>query len=559
MSRSGHPVPARFDSSAVEILDGSKAIEVTALFENTILGLHHFTDPRGGGVTAATRAWLGSGAAALLAAATLFVVIVVQATTAALEHNGAALDVAVSGCVVYGVFALFYGLFRRFDERRPRDFTIGPDATTLFKAPADLVPRPSFPLVRSTGQEYELLITSQMTGDVSVAGHTLPIAELGSRGLTRPSSVVAGAAAYTIPPDARITIGLGQSTFLIASVAPPRHYPYRVRIDWSQQSYTLATGIALLLFLGMMSSIPQDPKSLALDDFMRDRRFATFVLKPADEPTPQMPTWLDHGAPAGGKGARPKGATGRMGKEDSKQNAGLYSLKGFKSNPDPHLAKQLADAAASKAGVLGILKSQEGSIIASVFGRESALGSDNENVLGGLIGTEVHEAFGHGGVSIIGTGKGGGSTGEDTIGLSKLDTIGKGGGGGDRSGYGRNVGSGLGTHHVRAPEVTPGTAQIVGTFDKEIIRRIIRQHLAEVRFCYESQLLKRPALYGRVMMQFTIAGTGRVVTSAVQSSTLNDGTVEQCIADAVHRWEFTRPPGGGIAIVSYPFVLKAAD
>jgi hypothetical protein len=33
--------------------------------------------------------------------------------------------------------------------------------------------------------------------------------------------------------------------------------------------------------------------------------------------------------------------------------------------------------------------------------------------------------------------------------------------------------------------------------------------------------------------------------------------VEQCIAGAVRSWEFPRVPGGGIVIVSYPFVLKA--
>lgn len=33
--------------------------------------------------------------------------------------------------------------------------------------------------------------------------------------------------------------------------------------------------------------------------------------------------------------------------------------------------------------------------------------------------------------------------------------------------------------------------------------------------------------------------------------------VEQCIASAVHRWEFPKPQGQ-VAVVIYPFVLKSS-
>jgi TonB family protein len=217
----------------------------------------------------------------------------------------------------------------------------------------------------------------------------------------------------------------------------------------------------------------------------------------------------------------------------------------------------LAEEQAQKAGILGLIKSQEGSHLASIFGRDSALGTDAENVLGGLVGTQIGEAYGVGGLGLVGSGKGGGGTGEGTIGLGNLGTIGKGGGGGNGSGYGRGAG-GLGGRRAHAPDVVPGTAQVRGSLDKEIIRRIIRRHLNEVRFCYEKELMHKQDLYGRVMIQFTISGQGQVVASIVQNSTMNNPNVEQCIAQAVRRWEFPKPQGGGIVIVSYPFVLKAA-
>ena len=75
-----------------------------------------------------------------------------------------------------------------------------------------------------------------------------------------------------------------------------------------------------------------------------------------------------------------------MGKKTSKNKEGLYGLKGPKDNPDPHLAKKLAEEQAKNAGILGVLKQTEGSHIASIFGRDSALGNDAADVLGGLIG-----------------------------------------------------------------------------------------------------------------------------------------------------------------------------
>ena len=49
-----------------------------------------------------------------------------------------------------------------------------------------------------------------------------------------------------------------------------------------------------------------------------------------------------------------------------------------------------------------------------------------------------------------------------------------------------------------------------------------------------------------------------VCLSVVQSSTVNSPSVEQCIAGAVRRWEFPKPQGGGIVIVTYPFVFTQA-
>ena len=114
-----------------------------------------------------------------------------------------------------------------------------------------------------------------------------------------------------------------------------------------------------------------------------------------------------------------------MGKTTSASKEGLYGLKGPKDNPDPRLAEEQAATPAT----LGVLKQSEASGMASIFGRDTALGQGNSDVLGGLIGNQIGEAYGVGGLGLVGTGSGGGGTGEGTIGLGNLGTIGKGGGG----------------------------------------------------------------------------------------------------------------------------------
>ena len=92
-----------------------------------------------------------------------------------------------------------------------------------------------------------------------------------------------------------------------------------------------------------------------------------------------------------------------------------------------------------------------------------------------------------------------------------------------------------------------------GSLDKEIIRRIVRRNINQVRYCYTQGLATRPSLEGRAVVQFTIAPTGQVLASVLQSSTLNAVAVESCVVNAVKRWEFPKPDGGGLVIVSYPF------
>ena len=237
----------------------------------------------------------------------------------------------------------------------------------------------------------------------------------------------------------------------------------------------------------------------------------------------------------------------------------------------PQIARNFDPEMASRqAGLLGAMAQDSGHFLASPHGGAFAVGNDDEDVWGGLTGSQVGEAYGVGGLGLVGTGRGGGGvgmeesessekkeSGEGTIALGNTGLIGKGGGGGTGSGYGRGSGAGFGGRGRRVPMVRQGKANVQGSLDKDIIRRIIRAHINEVRHCYNTGLVKNPALNGRISINFTIDPAGKVPNAVVQESTLADAGVGTCIARSVRRWKFPKPPGGGIVRVTYPFSLAA--
>jgi pSer/pThr/pTyr-binding forkhead associated (FHA) protein len=521
--------------------NAAHAIEVAAMFHDTVVSVDHLLNPKQGTVSGLTYAKLALGGALIVAGLVLTFVG----------------QVGVAGfCLVSGVAVGVLALLRLGYEKVPPHYFIGEDPAANFHIGASALPSQLFPLVHSSGTDYGLRFTSQMGGDVTLpAGERIPLQDLARRPETQQAD---GAFEWPLAQGARCKVDFGDTSFLINSVHRTR--PIGAHLaktrDWSDQKWNGVSAGAHLLILLLMFSIPPDAKSLSLDLFGTDNRFVKFLIKPPEQKEEEIPDWLKKGPDdPGGKGQKHKDEEGKMGDKKSKKKDNLYALKG--KSIDQQLARKLAEDAAKNAGVLGILKQQGGSQIASIFGKDSALGADAQDALGGLLGDQIGDAYGVGGLGLAGTGRGGGGTGAGTIGLGTLGTIGRGGGGGGGAGYGRGAGR-LGGRRSRAPDVVPGQAVVKGSLDKEIIRRVIRRHINEVKYCYEKELTTNPDLKGRVSIQFTISGSGQVIASVVQSSDMRNPACEQCIAQAVRRWLFPKPEGGGIVIVTYPFLLTAA-
>ena len=109
---------------------------------------------------------------------------------------------------------------------------------------------------------------------------------------------------------------------------------------------------------------------------------------------------------------------------------------------------------------------------------------------------------------------------------------------------------------ARIPRVREAKAEVGDGLDHSIIRRFVRAHINEIRYCYNEGLSRDPDLGGRAVVRFTIGATGRVDQAQLETSPLDDATVESCMVEAVERWVFPKPRAGEPVVVSYPFVLS---
>jgi TPR repeat protein len=102
-------------------------------------------------------------------------------------------------------------------------------------------------------------------------------------------------------------------------------------------------------------------------------------------------------------------------------------------------------------------------------------------------------------------------------------------------------------------------AQAAGAADaaplsREAVAGGVKAHLPEVSACYQKAALRKPWLAGRLVVSFTIDGSGAVSRAEIERTELPDVRLLACVQDAFRTWRFARPAGAP-ADFSYPFVL----
>lgn len=300
--------------------------------------------------------------------------------------------------------------------------------------------------------------------------------------------------------------------------------------------------ICLMAFFALVAAMVLTPMGFGGegdDIFANPSKYVKMVVKP--EKKQEIKKFKDLSGIA--EGAKAKEKEGKFGKQDAKKQDADPSKKGAPVVDANKREEDRKKVSSLMAGMFG------GGASSNVFG-PGGLGTGINSALGGLQGgAGVGDAQGVGGLGSRGSGAGGGGTG---LGLGGLGT--KGGGRG-RGGYGSIDLGGKGKDSTR---VIPGKTTVVGGLDKDVIMKVIKRHQNEIKFCYEQELQKNPALGGKVAVAWTIDPTGGVSEANVSESSIGNANVESCIVQRIRRWKFPEPAGGGVVNVTFPWIFKAA-
>jgi len=319
----------------------------------------------------------------------------------------------------------------------------------------------------------------------------------------------------------------------------PVAVPFGETIDYGVLNVFLVMFFAAAMFV--VTALNRDAEGDAYADDLAgaNARLAKLIVKPPETQKNPFLEKLRQKKEDTEMAAKRRGDEGQMGKKDETKKNARAAPKGDPSKKDQ--ARMLTEK---------IFGGNQGGGISTIFGA-NGLGGELKSAMGNMFGAAPGDAQGLGGLGLRGAGAGGGGVG-DTIGIGGIGTKGRGGGTG---GYGTGTGM-LGGKKSVDIGITSSDATVVGSLDKELIRQVIRRNINQVRYCYETQLQRNPKLNGKVSIKFVISAAGTVASSQVASSTVDNAELEACVAGRVRAWEFPKPKGGGVVVVTYPFVFK---
>ena len=97
-----------------------------------------------------------------------------------------------------------------------------------------------------------------------------------------------------------------------------------------------------------------------------------------------------------------------------------------------------------------------------------------------------------------------------------------------------------------------------GNIDRDAILRVVNRNRYELQFCYERELMRRPNLKGKVVVEWQISPQGKVINEKIVSSSFSKGNLGKCVLLRLRNWRFpvgtvVATPDGGLPAIEIPF------
>ncbi len=443
----------------------------------------------------------------------------------------------------------------------PRSFYLGEGPDIDFVIGEETLGSSRLPLVLESEGELRVTVPHDANAEIEheAGGERITLEQLEQQHqLGRVESVV-GARSISLRRGCIVRVMQGDFTFTVRRVAAAQRVATARSGEpvLSRSRWTVASAVVHVALLGLFYFLPPGSAALSMDRLDTDSRLVRYAIEARENKIEEAPTWLEGSGEASG-GARAADDEGEAGAPNKPRTRRRMDVAAPPNDDAPAVSREEAALRARESGIIGMLRKSAATSPSTGFNAARAHDSEVSDAIGALLTNTIGPSGGTGGLGMIGTGRGGGGDAAGSVGTGIVGTRGR-AGDGDGTGYG--AGEGIGSYRRRAervPRIRTGTVDLQGSLSKETIRRVINRHINEIRFCYESQLITRPDLQGRVSIKFVISPTGTVAKAIVAQSDVGSSKVDSCIAGAVGRMDFPAPAGGGLVLVTYPFLLSQA-
>ncbi|MBM4393477.1 MAG: AgmX/PglI C-terminal domain-containing protein [Deltaproteobacteria bacterium] len=391
-----------------------------------------------------------------------------------------------------------------------RGDTVRIGMTDDFVVPVDLLPEDHFPVFTHDGRGWVAQLSPQWAGFID-------------QGDTRTDMHArADAGRVRLDEDEVMVFEVGQSLFVARTIWRSRRLPVPLASDVDVPMVLIAVTMGFLAtVLGIVAAyVTPHPETRRNDTILRIVDLELYRPKPEPISAPAR----DPGEPRAGGGQSPRET---------------------KASRDPRPGNPGAQVARDK--------------VEEIFGgidalAESSLDADTTAGIKNLIGSHGTQAPGAGGLT-AGRCLSAECTG---IGVASGDGTAPWGNDDRQRGNGKEWGGDFKLTKAEARLDVEGTPTMIGGIDKADVDNVVKHHLTYLRYCYSRELQKQPQLGGKVSIRFVIAGDGSVSAATVSRSTLGHPPTESCMTNKFLQMQFPALKGGGIAIITYPFVFASS-
>jgi hypothetical protein len=337
---------------------------------------------------------------------------------------------------------------------------------------------------------------------------------------------------------------LGMFFLLLLLVSIPIFYMYSLNIDSKEiEKQKAPERIASILYKQVRKIEKEQPKVSENKIEQKPQRKVEKVQKQEENPkkvAPQKIVKKDPVKPVQ-KGQPPKKTddSKEVAKSAAKSNNNKPSVNTTKPTPRPSATQ--SPVVGSKGSVDVYKSDQFAATVSSVVARGGQFsGAKTKGLSGGSPG------------STIGTGvQGGSGAGVSTANVSDRigDPSGALVGAADFSSGAQGIVTGKGFITAGIPSETV----IVGSMDPDIIRKILRDHIPQFRYCYQNELQKAASNFSGVLkMVFNIGASGNVTQAGVEGASSLPSSVKGCVINVLRGIQFPQPAGGGTVEVKQP-------